>query len=183
MTAINSGTAQNFYPGDPPTLSRNIDALIATVSQALKNIFEPLGPGETPQVLAISTISADFTEIYDVLATAIVGIHSASNEANAYNNGAGILGTATDETSRLAVSEDGINALTEIVQVQSVVRDITSEIVDFRTWPPAQLVLRHPRRVLMVSLHVVMDSWTQPKLVILLLKRRGHRIKRYRWKL
>ena len=64
MTAINSGTAQNFYPGDPPTLSRNInDALIATVSQALKNIFEPLGQGETPQVLAISTISADFTEI------------------------------------------------------------------------------------------------------------------------
>ena len=96
MTAINSGTAQNFYPGDPPTLSRNInDALIATVSQALKNIFEPLGQGETPQVLAISTISADFTEIYDVLATAIVGIHSASSkELNAYNNGAGILGTS-----------------------------------------------------------------------------------------
>ena len=32
----------------------------------------------------------------------------------------------------MAVSEDGINALTEIVQVQSVVQgDITSEIVDF----------------------------------------------------
>ena len=105
--------------------------MIATVSQALENIFEPTG--ETPPVPAISTISADFTEIYDILATAIVGIHSASSkELNAYNDGAGILGTATDETSRLAVSEDGINALTEIVQVQSVVQgDITSEIVDF----------------------------------------------------
>ena len=132
MTAINSGTAQNFYPGDPPTLARNInDTLIATVSQALQDIFEPAVG--SPPVAAISTISANFTEIYDILATAIVGIHATSSkELTAYNDGSGISGTATDETSRLAVSENGINALTEIVQVQSVVQgDITSEIVDF----------------------------------------------------
>lgn len=133
MTAIGSAAAQSFYVGG--VLQRNVnDTLINTISTTLKGIFDP-SVGPSP-VAAVSTIAQAFPELFDVLATSIVGINAAkSKDLNAYtefNGGAGLARSDAEEAERLAVAEDGINALTEIVQVQSVVQgDITSEIVNY----------------------------------------------------
>lgn len=132
MDEINSAQALGFYPGG--TLDADInDVLIANISTKLAEIFDP---SSSPPIASIAGMADDFPELFDVIGAAIVAIHAANSKAFAsftdFNNGAGLSGTETTESARLAVSEDGINALTEIVQVQSVVQgDITSEIVQF----------------------------------------------------
>ena len=59
---------------------------------------------------------------------------TASKPLNTYESA--IIETSTDAVDKQAVAEDGINALTEIVQIQSVIQsDILSQISKFYTKP------------------------------------------------
>jgi hypothetical protein len=103
----------SFYDASGNLLS--IENNVSSIKSGLQGLF-----GSTP---GFSTVSSDFSETFDVLATALSAINSVSFQTPT---------NSTNPDNILAAAELGIDALTEIVQVQTVIQtNYLSEIASY----------------------------------------------------